>query len=898
MKIFSQREFINTLLLTALAALIGCGFLAYEQSKRLPKASAWVFHTYFIIGVMNQAHLSLTDAESRITYYLISNDKQIISNIKTLHENTKTNIKNLTQLTRDNKSQVDRLNKLIPLVNKKISYMNEMLNAEATEGKSKALQMAVNPEHKKAKEQIAALVEEINHEELSLLKQRYADYQQTTRLNNIILIIAGSVSLSLVFLSFILINYHLSRYNRMLIKQHETENELLHSYKNLKESEERFLLATEGSHAGLWDAIPGSNYVYFSPYFKKLLGYTDEEFPNTLASFENVLHPDDRDRVWDTVNAHLHHHIPYDIEYRLRLKSGEYHWFSASGQALWDKEGTPIRISGSLVDINERKKNEQRQAIQYAVTQVVANDFTIEESLVKLSRLISEQLQWEYCAVWMVNDETNSLLPIGYWQQPALDKFVFGKETRNTVFTKGVGLPGQVWAIAKPIWITSIQQDKNFPRLVQANEAGFHSAVCFPILVRSKVIGVIEILSCTTEKPDQKLINTLEIISGQIGQFIQRKWTEIERQKIDKIKNEFISVVSHELRTPITSIRGSLGLLLGGVVGTFSDKAKKLLDIANNNCERLLLLINDILDIEKIGAGKMVFQIKPCSIDHLVNEAIVTNKIYADKFNVSLELTHSLPGVNVQVDSHRLLQVLTNLISNAVKFSPAGSKISLSITKQDYQVRVAIADKGPGVSKEFATRIFQKFSQADSSDARVKGGTGLGLSISKAIIEKLGGTLNFYNQEGGGAVFYFDLPIVEGGDIKVHEKNEELSLAEKNNILICEDDEDQARYLATLLQSAGFKVDVAHSIGQARVQLLKNNYQILLLDLMLPDQSGIEFIKELKQHKVSDELRIIVLSSIAEAGKAIINGEAFPVVDWLEKPMDFNKVLSAIKRAN
>ena len=243
-------------------------------------------------------------------------------------------------------------------------------------------------------------------------------------------------------------------------------------------------------------------------------------------------------------------------------------------------------------------------------------------------------------------------------------------------------------------------------------------------------------------------------------------------KKTEKIKHEFVSIVSHELRTPLTSIRGSLGLLVSGIMGEFPEKAKKLIEIANNNCERLLLLINDILDIDKIEAGKMDFELKNHDLKHIITESIVANKIYADKYNVSIELipTPSFPAV--YVDSSRLMQVLVNLISNACKFSPSGDKVTVSIEPINSMVRVSVSDNGPGIPEEFQPRIFQKFSQADSSDTRGKGGTGLGLNISKNIIEQLNGTINFFSSPDSGTTFYFELPIADDIIVALQEKTD------------------------------------------------------------------------------------------------------------------------------
>lgn len=230
-----------------------------------------------------------------------------------------------------------------------------------------------------------------------------------------------------------------------------------------------------------------------------------------------------------------------------------------------------------------------------------------------------------------------------------------------------------------------------------------------------------------------------------------------ERKEIDRMKSEFVSTVSHELRTPLTSLSGALELVLSGKMGEFSDKVKSLLNMAHNNCFRLINLINDILDIEKIEAGKMDFEIKTLELMPLIDQAIQLNLQYAQKFNLEIKLLEILPNAFVQVDANRLTQVITNLLSNAIKFSEPNAPVEISINKDNNFIRVSVTNYGAEIPQEFKSRIFQKFAQADSSDSRQKGGTGLGLSISKLIVEKMNGRIGF-NSENNKTTFYFDLP--------------------------------------------------------------------------------------------------------------------------------------------
>jgi signal transduction histidine kinase len=225
-----------------------------------------------------------------------------------------------------------------------------------------------------------------------------------------------------------------------------------------------------------------------------------------------------------------------------------------------------------------------------------------------------------------------------------------------------------------------------------------------------------------------------------------------------RLKNEFISTVSHELRTPLTSIRGSLGLLTGGVAGPLPGPVAEMVDIAHKNSERLIRLINDILDLDKVEAGKLDLYLEVADLAPLLHHAAEAHQGYACEYGARVEVVLDAPGARARVDADRLAQVLANLLSNAIKFSPRGQAVTLRLVRHAGRLRVSVEDRGPGVPEDFRARIFQKFAQADGSDTRRRGGTGLGLSIARALTERMGGALDFTSAPGGGTTFWFDLP--------------------------------------------------------------------------------------------------------------------------------------------
>lgn len=232
-----------------------------------------------------------------------------------------------------------------------------------------------------------------------------------------------------------------------------------------------------------------------------------------------------------------------------------------------------------------------------------------------------------------------------------------------------------------------------------------------------------------------------------------------QRKHLEQMKNEFVSTVSHELRTPLTSIAGSLGLINGEALGPVPNAMREMLLIAQSNSQRLRQLIDDLLDMDKLLAGKMSFIPQQLDIDSFLAECVTSHQGFARQHDVQLSYTGG-PVAQVTADPMRLQQVLSNLLSNALKFSPAGSQVLLSAQALGGQIRILVVDQGPGVPAEFVGRLFEKFSQADASDRRQKGGTGLGLAISKELIERMGGCIGFYPRPGGGSVFWVELPAL------------------------------------------------------------------------------------------------------------------------------------------
>lgn len=370
-----------------------------------------------------------------------------------------------------------------------------------------------------------------------------------------------------------------------------------------------------------------------------------------------------------------------------------------------------------------------------------------------------------------------------------------------------------------------------------------------------------------------------------------------ERKHMDRMKSEFVSTVSHELRTPLTSIKGALGMINSGILGVLPDKAKRMVELAHNNTERLVLLVNDLLDMEKIQAGKIDLKMDKVNLTAIVKESITMNQTYASNLKVSLVLEDNPAPCFVVADSNRMLQVMANLISNAAKYSPVNDVVKIKILLDDCFVKVSVSDNGLGIPVEYHNKIFQKFSQLDASDSRQKGGTGLGLNITKAIVEHHGGQISFVSEVNKGTTFFFTLPAWQPAqeiNHPIHTKEPKIRKKIAGRVLVLEDDRDIAKLLSLMLEQQNFGVVTCSTAAQAKQLLQTEQFDLMTVDIRLPDQDGLSLIRELRGHQNTKQLPIIIVS--AEAGLARENNvtSGLRVIDWIEKPIDQQRLFASV----
>jgi signal transduction histidine kinase len=382
----------------------------------------------------------------------------------------------------------------------------------------------------------------------------------------------------------------------------------------------------------------------------------------------------------------------------------------------------------------------------------------------------------------------------------------------------------------------------------------------------------------------------------------------VQRSELDQIKDEFISTVSHELRTPLTSIRGALGLLSAGLMGAMDAKAQNLLRIAVTNTDRLIRLINDILDLERMESGRAPLHVRRCSLRDLAQQSIETMTAMADAAHVRLELVliAAPEAVYFDGDSDRILQVLTNLLSNAVKFSPMHSTVEIRIEASSDAVLLRVSDQGRGIPPDKLDSIFDRFQQVEASDSRQKGGTGLGLAICRTIVQQHNGTIwaesNTQHQRGPGASLYVSLPRIARTQDPAARTITMLSAPIHATVIVCDDDAGIRTVVGENLRQHGYNILEAES-GEHAIELaIKNPVEAILLDLYMPGLNGWQTLQRLKNSPTTSAIPVVILSVLSptdpEPRNVPANGPSIAAAaqGWVQKPFNEHLLLAELSR--
>jgi PAS domain S-box-containing protein len=577
----------------------------------------------------------------------------------------------------------------------------------------------------------------------------------------------------------------------------------------LTRDNERFAIAADAAGLGFWDWDIAAQALQWDERMSQLYGRSPAAGEPPLTAWTSNLHPEDRPRFARESADAIDGLRPFDSEFRVIHPNGAIRHLKSVARITRDLDGQAVRMHGVTVDITLIKRADERfhLAIESAPTGMLMMD--------RAGLMV------------LVNAQVEKLF--GYSRDELL-----GRHIEMLVPERFQG---------------------HHPEF---REEFFSAPKARPMGAGRDLYGL---RKDGSEVPVEIGLNPLHTSEGD---FVLSSIVDLsQRREIDRLRSDFVSTVSHELRTPLTSISGSLGLLQSGAMGSLSDKAAGMVRIAYKNSERLARIINDILDIGKLEAGQLTLNLVSIQLSDLLQQSLEINSAYAEKYQVRFLMNGGPSDDRVMADPDRLMQVVTNLLSNAAKFSPPGADVIVRILPGVTTVRVEVEDSGPGIPEAFRGHIFEKFAQADASPTRRFEGTGLGLSIARKLVEAMGGSIGFTTMVGRGTVFHLELRRTDAESIVLPKAF--LSATAVHRVLLdtvnppamgaqtalprmlfVEDDEDLISVIGASLASKA-RVVPARSLQEAEQLLRDEHFELVVLDQSLPDGSGLSLVERIPE---------------------------------------------------
>lgn len=574
-----------------------------------------------------------------------------------------------------------------------------------------------------------------------------------------------------------------------------------------------------------------------------------------------------------------------------------------------------------------QQRNSELSALN-AIAQTLNQSLDVEKVSGDALDTMLQAIQLTYGEFFLFNETTNEVgLLVHRGTSPA-----FAFEIQN--FGLGEGVPGIVAQTRHPLVIEDLRQDVRFIRGLR-EEGGVKSrpytVIGVPLLAQERLVGAMDFFSTEEHRFTPQDLSLLATISHQIGVAVEnaRLFEEIteaatrleraneELQELNRLKSDFIASVSHELRTPLASIMGYVDLMCDRETGSLNEEQAKYIEIIERNTDRLSRLINDILDISRIEAGRIDLVMTPMNLGDIVQDVALTVQPQAQAKGLRLNVSVADDLPVTQGDPDRIKQVVVNLLSNAIKFTPRSGRVdvhgygirvdeghvepltagpappsrSLALGEGDWLLTQVI-DTGMGIPKEALDRVFEKFYQVKDDISRRVGGSGLGLSIARGIVRAHGGEIWAESPgQGQGSIFTFAVPVVAGEPRPSYQETLAPAVG-LGTLLVVDDDPDIVNLVRLHLESEGYSVVTAYG-GEDALQVAEEvKPTAIVLDLLMPDLDGFAVLEKLKANPATRDTPVIIISILADQEK----GFSLGAVDYLTKPIDRQRLISSVQK--
>ncbi len=623
------------------------------------------------------------------------------------------------------------------------------------------------------------------------------------------------------------------------LSQREEERE--ETLRELLDVQQRYQLAISGTNDGIWEWDFLTDHIVFSDRMFELLGYKPDEIDASMSSWAQLVHPDDYKPTMLAVQKHLKERTPFVTEYRCRYAGAAYRWYRVKGQALWDENGKPLRMAGSLTDISEEKYH-------------------------------SEKLKAANARLQLALLTTNT----GLWDWSLVDDKTYFSDSWYTMLGYAPGeLPMNLETWKKLCHPEDLEKAMVEIQKYMSGETDIYRS---QQRLRKKdgswmwIEDVGRIVEWDEDAEPLRMIGVHIDIEALKDKEAELKIAREEALKASQAKSDFLANMSHEIRTPMNGVIGMSELLLETAL---TEDQQELASTVHKSAEILLTIINDILDFSKIEAGKIELSPFAFQLREFFEELEQLHRLRLEQKHITLvwEIDEAIPE-RVICDPDRLRQVLINLIGNALKFTPDGGAIVVSVEKlsqkgDEQRLKFSIVDTGIGIPEEKQQGIFDAFEQADSSTTREYGGTGLGLAISARLVKLMGGDIELESREGRGSVFSFDIKVQEAPELKISEtkvskERPNSELLKSLKVLLAEDNLVNQKLAARILEKEGCEVVLANNGVEALERFREESFDIILMDIQMPIMGGEEAVRLIREEeKNKHKVPIVALTAHA-----------------------------------